>query len=112
MIKTVAAELRRMLHPQMLLNVYYGKKRLPIVTVSNISRFFFCYVLVVALISMILTASGMPMEEALFATASCLASVGPAFGSLGATGTYAEVPDISKLALALAMLLGLSLIHI
>lgn len=106
LIKTVAAELRRMLHPQMLLNVYYGKKRLPIVTVSNISRFFFCYVLVVALISMILTASGMPMEEALFATASCLASVGPAFGSLGATGTYAEVPDISKLALALAMLLG------
>lgn len=106
LVKTVAAELRRTLHPQMLLSVYYSKKRLPIVTIINISRFFFMYVLIVALISTVLTANGMTVEEAIFGTASCLASVGPAFGSLGATGTYAAVSDSGKIALSVAMLLG------
>ena len=41
LVKTVAAELRRTLHPQMLLTVYYGKARLSMPTVMNIGRFFF-----------------------------------------------------------------------
>lgn len=106
LIKTVAAELRRTLHPQMLLNVHYGKNRLPSVTIINIGRFFFTYVFLVALLSLVVTASGMTVEESLFGIASCMASVGPAFGSLGATGNYAEIPAMGKFALALAMLLG------
>ena len=43
LVKTVAAELRRTLHPQMLLTVYYGKARLSMPTVMNIGRFFFVY---------------------------------------------------------------------
>ena len=106
LIKTVAAELRRTLHPQMLLNVHYGKNRLPSVTIINIGRFFFTYVFLVALLSLVVTASGMTVEESLFGIASCMASVDPAFGSLGATGNYAEIPAMGKFALALAMLLG------
>ena len=106
LIKTVAAELRRTLHPQMLLDVYYSKTRLPVATVVNISRFFFMYVLVVALLTLMMTLGGMSVEESIFGVASCVASVGPAFGRIGATGTYADVPGIGKVALALAMLLG------
>lgn len=106
LLKTVAAELRRTLHPQMLLNVYYNKKRLPTETIINISRFFFVYILVVALISLVITLGGMPVDDAIFAVASCLSSVGPAFGSVGATSTYADVSHIGKLALAMTMLLG------
>ena len=106
LLKTVAAELRRTLHPQMLLNVYYNKKRLPTETIINISRFFFVYILVVAVISLVITLGGMPVDDAIFCVASCLSSVGPAFGSVGATSTYADVSHLSKLALALAMLLG------
>lgn len=106
LMKTVGAELRRTLHPQMLLNVYYGKARLPIATVTNISRFFFVYILVVALLTLLVTLGGMPVEEAIFGVASCVASVGPAFGSIGATGTYADVSALGKIAMALAMLLG------
>ena len=106
LVKTVAAELRRTLHPQMLLTVYYGKSRLSMPTVMNIGRFFFVYIFVVALLTLVTTASGVAPEEAIFGVASCLASVGPAFGSIGATGTYAELPAGAKIAMALGMLLG------
>lgn len=106
LVKTVAAELRRTLHPQMLLSVYYSKVRLPMATVTNIGRFFFMYIFIVALLTLVTTASGVAPEEAIFGVASCLASVGPAFGSIGATGTYTELPAGAKIAMALAMLLG------
>ena len=106
LVKTVAAELRRTLHPQMLLTVYYGKARLSMPTVMNLGRFFFVYIFVVALLTLVTTASGVAPEEAIFGVASCLASVGPAFGSIGATGTYAELPAGAKIAMALGMLLG------
>lgn len=106
LMKTVAAELRRTMHPQMLLNVYYNRKRLPMTTIINISRFFFVYILVVAFLSLILTLGGMSVEDAIFGVASCVSSVGPAFGSIGATSTYANVSSLGKIALALAMLLG------
>ena len=106
LVKTVAAELRRTLHPQMLLSVYYSKVRLSMATVTNIGRFFFMYIFVVALLTLVTTASGVAPEEAIFGVASCLASVGPAFGSIGATGTYTELPAGAKIAMALGMLLG------
>ncbi|WP_293735505.1 TrkH family potassium uptake protein [uncultured Phascolarctobacterium sp.] len=106
LLKTVAAELRHTLHPQMLPNIYYNKKRLPTETIINVSRFFFMYILVVAVLSLVITLGGMPVDDAVFGVASCVSSVGPAFGSIGATSTYADVSHMGKLALALAMLLG------
>jgi trk system potassium uptake protein TrkH len=37
LVKTVAAELRRAMHPQMLLSVYYNNKILPVSTIMNIA---------------------------------------------------------------------------
>lgn len=106
LIKTVMAELRRTLHPQMLLTVYYDKRILPISTIVNISRFFFMYILVVVVLSFALSATGLPMEESIFGVASCISSVGPGFGSIGAIGNYAHVAPFGKIVLSLAMLLG------
>lgn len=106
LLKTVAAELRRTLHPQMLLSVYYGNKRLPLATVINISRFFFMYIMTVAVLSIIVSATGLKVEESIFGVAACISSVGPGFESLGATGNFAHVSGVAKLAFSLAMLLG------
>lgn len=106
LIKTVGAELRRVLHPQMLLNVYYDKKHLSVSTIISISRFFFLYVFTIVVLGLCVAATGLPVQEAVFGVASCISSVGPSFGLLGATGNFAEVSDIGKLFFALAMLLG------
>ncbi len=106
LMKTVSGELRRMLHPQMLLTVYYDKKILPLSMVANISRFFFMYVLTIAILALAMSATGLPVEEAVFGVASCVSSVGPAFGSLGAQGNFAAVTPVGKIILSIAMLLG------
>ena len=62
LVKTVAAELRRTLHPQMLLSVYYSKVRLSMATVTNIGRFFFMYIFIVAVLTLVTTASGVAPE--------------------------------------------------
>ncbi|MBQ9762992.1 MAG: TrkH family potassium uptake protein [Phascolarctobacterium sp.] len=106
LVKTVAAELRRALHPQMLLTVYYNRKMLPVSTIINVSRFFFMYVLVIVVLSFALSFTGLSVEDSLFGVASCISSVGPAFGSLGATSNFAEVTSAGKIVLSIAMLLG------
>lgn len=106
LVKTVFAELRRTLHPQMLLTVYYDKKVLPISTIVNISRFFFMYILVIVVLSFALATTGLPVEECIFGVASCISSVGPGFGSIGAVGNYAHIAPFGKIVLSIAMLLG------
>lgn len=106
LLKTVMAELRRIMHPQMLLNIYYERRLLANETIINVSRFFFVYILIIACLSLMLTLTGMSVDEAIFGVASCVSSIGPAFGSIGALSTYADVSAFGKITLALAMLLG------
>ncbi len=106
LVKSVAAELRRTLHPRMLLSITYQGKTLHNNTVIYISRFFFIYIFIGAVFTLGLTAVGLSMEDALFGVFACLASLGPAFGSLGVAATYAQVPVFGKFLLALAMLIG------
>lgn len=106
LMKTVAAELKRALHPQMLLTVYYDKKILPVPTIINISRFFFIYILVIVVLSFLLSFTGISVEDSLFGVASCVSSVGPAFGSLGAVSNFSGITSGGKMVLCLAMILG------
>lgn len=92
------------MHPQMLLNVYYAKRRLPTETIINVSRFF-VYVLVIAILTMLLCLSGVDVDEAALGVASyfqCRSCV----WQYRCYGNYAGVTGMGQLTLALAMLLG------
>lgn len=106
MSRTIMAELRRAIHPQMLLTVNFNGRIMPIPVVAAISRFFFVYIMTIAVMSLFVVATGLGIEESIFAVASCLSSVGPAFGTVGATGNYAGINSFGKLILCLTMLLG------
>lgn len=106
LVRTVGAELKRTMHPNMLLRVYYEKKVLPTDTIVNISRFFFVYIFIVVILSFLVSFTGIPLEESIFGVASCVSSVGPAFGSLGATQNFANVAPFAKIIFGIAMLLG------
>ncbi len=106
LFKTVAAEMRRTLHPRILFSVMYNGKELPSHTIVNVSRFFFVYILTIAVLSAALSATGLGVEESIFGVASCVSSVGPAFDSLGAVHNFSGVSSVGKIVLSLAMLLG------
>lgn len=106
LVKILFLELKRILHPQMLISVMYNKRALSVASIVNLSRFFFVYILVVILFSFPLAAAGLPPEEALFGSASCLSNNGPAFGMLGAVNAYAALPMVTKMLMCVGMLLG------
>lgn len=106
MSRAIAAELRRAIHPQMLLTVNFNGRVMPIAVVAAISRFFFVYIMTIAVMSLLVVSTGLGIEESIFAVASCLSSVGPAFGTVGATGNYADINWFGKLVLCVTMLLG------
>ncbi|MCD7974396.1 MAG: TrkH family potassium uptake protein [Phascolarctobacterium sp.] len=106
LMKTTLVEIRRTLHPQTLPNVYYSKKIVTVPVIMNISQFFYMYILVITVLAIGMSATGLPVEEAIFGVAACVSSVGPAFGSLGAEGNYAGITSMGKIILSFGMVLG------
>lgn len=104
--RAIMSEIRRAIHPQMILTVSFNNKLLPLSVIGGISRFFFVYIMTIAVMSLLVVATGLGLEESIFAVAACLSSVGPAFGAVGATGNYADINSFGKIILALTMLLG------
>jgi len=106
LIKAVGAEIERAMHPNALLTVTYEKKTVSTTTIINISRFFFMYITLIVGLAFILSWSGIPVEESIFGIASCISSVGPAFGSIGAVHNFSSINDVGLMVMSVAMLLG------
>lgn len=104
--RAIMSELRRAIHPQMLLTVSFNRRIVPINIVGAISRFFFVYIMTIAVMSLLVVSTGLGIEESIFAVAACLSSVGPAFGTIGATGNFADINSFGKIVLSITMLLG------
>ena len=106
LIKAVGAEIERAMHPNALMTVTYEKKTVSTTTIINISRFFFMYIVIIVGLAFIVSWSGIPVEESIFGVASCISSVGPAFGSIGAVHNFSSINNVSLVVMSIAMLLG------
>ncbi len=100
------AELLRTLHPNIIYSVKLGKREIDPPVVGNITRFFFLYISVFIVLSVLISASGISVMESFGIIAACLSSVGPAFGVVGPTATYGNLSDWARFISLLAMLLG------
>ncbi len=104
--KAMKAEFRHMMHPHNWDAVKYNGKELGKDVVFPILAFFCLYLLSTVVLSILVTATGVPLLESLSGVAACISSVGPGFGFVGAVGNYSTIPAAGKLVLSLAMLLG------
>jgi Trk-type K+ transport system membrane component len=71
---------------------------------SAVWGFFFLYIANFAVMTILLTATGLDAETAYSAVAACITNLGPALGQAGPH--YAELSDTAKVVLCAAMLLG------
>jgi len=69
-------------------------------------QFFFLFVVIFCVSVLLVAATGLAPFEAMGAVAATLGNVGPAFGIVGPTMTYAEVHPFAKAVLIADMLLG------
>ncbi len=106
LIKILKRELTKILHPRAILSVRVGGHPVPDDTLLNISSFFMLYMLIFAFGSILISLEGIGFLGATSAVAATLGNIGPGFGFVGPTHTYADFSVASKLLLSFFMLLG------
>jgi trk system potassium uptake protein TrkH len=97
-------EIRRLIHPNAIFPVKYdGHSASPIV-MDAIWGFFFLFIASFAIMTMLLTATGLDMVTSYSAVVACISNMGPGLGDAGLH--YASLNDPAKIILCFAMLLG------
>ena len=104
--KKITVDLKRILQPHALLPVRMGKRPIPDDVVSAVTTFFVLFILLFVTGGFLLTVQGVDPITSFAASAACLANVGPGFGAVGPSLTYAALPMMSKVVLIVLMILG------
>lgn len=100
-------QLRQMRHVQGIFTSFYNGRRVTDDIVRSVIAFSFYYALMVALIALSLSLSGLDFLTSLSAAATAVANVGPGLGAIvGPAGNFASLPDTAKWSLILGMLIG------
>jgi len=97
-------EIQRLIHPHAIIPVKVGGQKTSDTVISAVWGFFFLYIANFAVMTMLLTATGLDEETSYSAVAACLTNLGPALGDAGPN--YSQLNDAAKIILSVAMLLG------
>ncbi|MGD8414225.1 MAG: potassium transporter TrkG, partial [Candidatus Latescibacterota bacterium] len=106
LLKSVFAEITRLLHPHAVVPVRIGGQTVPREVVANIVGFFILYVTIYAVSVFIMSSMGLDMATSFGSVAATLGNIGPGLGAVGPTDNYAHVPISGKWFLTFLMLSG------
>ena len=106
LMKSCAAELKRMIHPTRVKRIWFESRPVGEETVRSIHVFFFIYMLAAGLGVLVLSLDGRDLTTNLTASVACISNVGPGLSAVGPVGNYAFFSVASKLVLCFEMLLG------
>jgi trk system potassium uptake protein TrkH len=112
LFKLMIREVRRILHPHAVLPIRLGARVLSEEALRGVMLFAILYVVIFAVGCLVLifeverAGVHLPWWDAISAVAASLSNVGPGFGVVGAMGSYASLPEPSKIFLALLMWVG------
>lgn len=104
--KVVKRELRKILHPQIAAPITINGKAVAAEIVSGVASFYFLYLSTFVLASLLVSLGGYDLISSSSAVAATLGNVGPGFGAVGPTQTFAHFSKGSKLLFSFLMLLG------
>jgi len=97
-------ELKQLVHPQAVIPLKVGQRRVPATVVSAVWSFFAVYMFSFIIILMLLMATGLDFRTAFSAVAASLNNLGPGLG--GVAAHYGDTSETAKAILCFAMLLG------
>ena len=106
LVKSVFAEITRLLHPHAVVPVKVGGQTVPREVVANIVGFFILFVMIYVISVFVMAAMGLDMATAFGSVAASLGNIGPGLGSVGPTDNYAHLPTAGKWFLTFLMLSG------
>ena len=106
LFKNLRREVHNILHPRVVQTIRVDGDRVEENTLSGVSLFFFAYIALALVGSVVVAWDNVGFTEAVSASMTCIGNVGPALGALGPTGNFGGLSVLSKLFLSANMLLG------
>ncbi len=106
LIKSYFAELQRMIHPTRIKRIWFENRPVSDQTVRSVQVFFFLYLLITGLGTLVLSLDGKDLTTNLTASIACISNVGPGLSAVGPAENYSFFSALSKLVLCFEMLLG------
>ena len=93
-------------HPKSVSFVRVNGKAIAENTNISILSFVVFYLFLFLIGTIIVTFTGLDPVTASSSVATCMAGIGPGLGGVGPTGSFADIPQITKVILSLVMIIG------
>lgn len=100
-------ELERLAHAHAVVRIHYGERAVPEPVIQGLWSFFILYIVAFAVLSVVLSAFGLGVEDAVAMALATLTNAGAGLAMVTGPGVgYAMLPDAAKWILCAGMLLG------
>lgn len=106
LLKQSYRELYILVHPKAVRPLKLGEKPIEVNVISAIVGFFFLYLTLLALSTLIVCATGVDIVTSSTAVISSLSNIGPGLGDVSPVLNYGSLPEFSKAVLAACMIIG------
>jgi len=106
LVKLIFKEIKQMIHPRSVSSMRFEGKDVEDKTQRSVSVYFAVYMICFFVIFLIISIESFDFETTFSAVTACFNNIGPGFGVVGPTGSFAPFSDFSTLVLSIAMLLG------
>ena len=106
LVRNARAVILQKLNPHRVVDISLGGAHVDGAMLLRVGTFFFLYVTIIFVTALLLTMDGLQPFDAIAVAITTLGNIGPAFGIVSATSTYAPLSDFAKGILCLSMLLG------
>jgi trk system potassium uptake protein TrkH len=106
LLKTALGELKKTLHPRLVIRYEVGGKTVDINLLYGVLAFVFIYISTFVVFGFLLTLSGNDLITAFSASIACLTSFGPGLAKVGPMNNYEFMTDFDKFLLAVEMVMG------
>lgn len=105
-IKNIRNVFIKLNHPKSVSFIRLNGKVLTENTNTSILSFVVLYLFLFIIGTLIVVLNGVDLVTASSSVASCMAAIGPGLGTVGPSGSFAMIPEFSKVILSLLMIIG------
>ncbi|MBQ9756658.1 MAG: TrkH family potassium uptake protein [Clostridia bacterium] len=106
LVKSVTADIKRMLHPKAVTPVKFENEPLSKDVERNVHSYFVFYIIIIVLCTLLLCLDKNEFLTNFSATLSCMGNIGPGFNLVGPMSNFAIYSPYSKVLLSMVMLIG------
>ncbi len=106
LFKNSFLEMKRQLHPSAVIPVRLNNQAVSRDITYNVLAFIMIYLFVFCIGFFLMSFTGIELDSALGAVATCLGNIGPGLGEVGPVSNFAEITPFGKWVLSILMLLG------